>query len=95
MHGSVAAETRRRSRLIGPASPANGGYPSPRVIPARSRHLSLSFLLPVCRFGAVNNSNERRRIAAFKARRWNVLKGGFFLLSCEIKALRRGREILG
>lgn len=90
MRRSVTAETRRRSRLIGPASPANGGDPSPRR-PAVSR----SLLLPVCRSAAVNNSNERRRIAAFKERRWNVLKGGFFFLSCEIKALRRGGDILG
>lgn len=33
MHGSVTAETPRRSGLIGPASPANGGDPSPCVIP--------------------------------------------------------------
>lgn len=90
MRRSVTAETRRRSGLIGPASPANGGDPSP-CQPAVAR----SLLLPVCRFATVNNSNERRRIAAFKERRWNVLKGGVFFLSCEIKALRRGGDILG
>lgn len=43
MRRSVTAETPRRSGLIGPASPANGGDPSPRVIPAVSRSL-FSFL---------------------------------------------------